>query len=84
MLLRRFSFRPAFDSLEELKDDGSHHSRDADWRRGKQDIDVSYHQPTFVYCANGEKGRGGVPDPPGCCEATRRYAGASEGALVVV
>ena len=39
LVVRSFDFQPAYDSLDELKNDGSWYSNDESFRKGKQDVD---------------------------------------------
>ncbi|KAK5167401.1 uncharacterized protein LTR77_007100 [Saxophila tyrrhenica] len=58
LVLRRFSFKPAFDSLEELKNDGSYYSKEEDWKKGKQDIDE---EEAYQILLGAAKPREGMP-----------------------
>ena len=39
LVVRRFEVHTAYDSLDELQNDGSFYARDNEWRKGRQDID---------------------------------------------
>ncbi|KAK3717209.1 hypothetical protein LTR37_005918 [Vermiconidia calcicola] len=58
LVVRRFAFRAAFDSLDELKNDGSFYAKDEGWRKGKQDIDGEQAYPILLGAA---KPREGMP-----------------------
>jgi len=58
LTIRTFEFRAAYDSLDELKDDGSYYARDDGWRRGKRDLDGEEAYPVLLGTA---KPREGMP-----------------------
>ena len=58
LVVRRFEFEAAYDSLDELKDDGSFYANDEGWRRGRQDLDGEKAYPILLGTA---KPREGMP-----------------------
>lgn len=58
LVVRRFEFQTAFDSLDELKNDGSFYAKDDGWRTGKQDLDGEEAYPILLGTA---KPREGMP-----------------------
>ena len=58
LVLRKFEFSTAFDSLDELKDDGSWYAKDDGFRAGKQDVDGEELYPVLLGTA---KPREGMP-----------------------
>ncbi|EMC97183.1 hypothetical protein BAUCODRAFT_32924 [Baudoinia panamericana UAMH 10762] len=58
LVCRSFDFQPAFDALDELKDDGTVWAKDESFRKGKQDLDGEEAYPVFVGTA---KPREGMP-----------------------
>lgn len=58
LIVRRFDFQPAFDSLHELANDGSTYARDEGYRTGRQDLDGEEAYPILIGSA---KPREGMP-----------------------
>jgi cytochrome P450 len=58
LVVRKFEFQTAFDSLDELKTDGSFYAKDESFRKGKQDVDGEELYPILLGTA---KPREGMP-----------------------
>lgn len=58
LVVRRFDFEAAFDSLHELANDGSVYANDVGFRTGKQDLDGEEAYPVLLGTA---KPREGMP-----------------------
>lgn len=58
LTVRSFDFTVAYDSLDELKNDGSFYARDPAYRKGKQDLDGEEAYPILIGTA---KPREGMP-----------------------
>lgn len=58
LVIRKFDFTAAFDSLEELSNDGSHYAKNQSFRTGKQDLDGEVAYPVLLGAA---KPREGMP-----------------------
>ena len=58
LVVRRFEFQTAYDSLDELKNDGSFYAKDDGWRKGRQDLDGEEAYPILLSTA---KPREGMP-----------------------
>lgn len=58
LVVRSFEFDLAFDSLDELANDGSYYATNPAWRRGKQDLDG---EPLYPILLGTAKPREGMP-----------------------
>lgn len=48
LTVRSFDFQTAYDSLDELKNDGSYYASDESWRKGRQDLDGEEAYPILL------------------------------------